>query len=104
MENIQEASKTKSLSELLKVKIKCSLSLINEAPRHEDVWRSGGKAPPFSSSILHEVFRAGMNAMGEKSCTSQELNHSCPAHRQPLCRLDYIGSCQNPLQKSAFSI
>jgi hypothetical protein len=27
--------------------VKLSLCFINEAPRHEDVWGSGGLAPPF---------------------------------------------------------
>jgi hypothetical protein len=29
-----------------------SLCLINQAPRHEDIWGSGGIAPPYFTSIL----------------------------------------------------
>jgi hypothetical protein len=36
-----------------KPKIKLSLCLINSTPCHEDVWGSGGMAPPFLTSTRH---------------------------------------------------
>jgi hypothetical protein len=36
-------------------KIDLFLCLINEAPCHEDVWRSGATAPPFLTSALKRV-------------------------------------------------
>jgi hypothetical protein len=33
-------------------KVKLSLCLINQAPRHENVWGNGGIAPPFPTSAL----------------------------------------------------
>jgi hypothetical protein len=35
-----------------KVKVKLSLYVINPAPHHEDVWGSGGMAPPFLTWAL----------------------------------------------------
>jgi hypothetical protein len=35
-----------------KVKIRFSLCLINYAPHHEDIWGSGGIAPPLLTSTL----------------------------------------------------
>jgi hypothetical protein len=41
-----------SILEILKAKVKFSLRLIKEAPCHEDVWGSGGVAPPFLTLAL----------------------------------------------------
>jgi hypothetical protein len=41
-----------STPNMLKVVVKFSLCLINEAPRHEDVWGSGGIRPPFLTTAL----------------------------------------------------
>jgi hypothetical protein len=42
----------KGITDRSKVQIKLSLCLIYYAPRHEDVWGSGGIAPVFSTSAL----------------------------------------------------
>jgi hypothetical protein len=46
-------------------KIKLLLWLINQALRHENIWRSGGIAPPFLVSALDRVrFMPGETASG----------------------------------------
>jgi hypothetical protein len=40
------------LKQAVKVKVNLSLFLINQAPRHEDVWESGGTAQPLLNSVL----------------------------------------------------
>jgi hypothetical protein len=40
------------ISVIRMVQVKLSLCVINEVPRHEDVWGSGGITPPFLTSTL----------------------------------------------------
>jgi hypothetical protein len=42
----------KPTQQIVKVKVKLSLCVINETPRHEDVWERGDIAPPFLTSAL----------------------------------------------------
>jgi hypothetical protein len=35
------------------IEVNLSMGLINYSPRHEDIWGSGGIAPPFLTSVLY---------------------------------------------------
>jgi hypothetical protein len=100
-------------------KVKLSLYLIMSlAPRHEDVWGSGGIAPPFltlvrdggewstsrpcCSTLGHKApgtyltggwvgLRASLDAMGKRkiSYICRESNPGCPVCTQFLYRLSY---------------
>jgi hypothetical protein len=66
-----------------KAKIKLSLCLTNYTPRHDDVWKTGGKAPPFLTSAL----------------VGGEYSASCPVRFTPgdratgtHCVGDWVGS------------
>jgi hypothetical protein len=63
---------------LLVVKKKLSLCLINQAPCHEDIWRSGDTAPPFLTSALD----------------GGEWPVSCPSHFTP--RTNWTGGWVGP--------
>jgi hypothetical protein len=47
------------ISQNHEIKVKISLGLINRAPRHDDVWRSGGITPPSLTSAPDggEIYR-----------------------------------------------
>jgi hypothetical protein len=56
------------------VKVRLSLCLIEEAPRHEVIWGSGGRAPPFLNSALD-----GSEWSASRSCRF-------PPGERTLCR------------------
>jgi hypothetical protein len=97
-------------------KVKLFLCLINYAPSHEEVWRSGGIAPPLLTSALDGGewsdsrpgrftpgewasgiqwigswmgTGAGLDAMEKRktSCSCQELNPGRPARTPSLYRI-----------------
>jgi hypothetical protein len=69
----------------VKLKVKLSLCLINYASRHEDVWGSGGKAPPFLTSALDGVESLASRPQ-EKSPTYPLDGRQCgPQSRSGCC-------------------
>jgi hypothetical protein len=56
--NLTTLALSRYIASIIKVDAGLSLCLINYAPRHEDVWRTGGKAPPLLASALDEGERS----------------------------------------------
>jgi hypothetical protein len=71
-------------------KVKVSLRLINYAPHQEDVWESGGVAPPFLTSALD-----GRERSASLTCrfTPEEVAPQYPLQRrlgEPQIRSDLM--------------
>jgi hypothetical protein len=80
-EAMEPEAMTRAALSLCGVKVKLSLCSISSALCHEDVWGSGGTAPPFLTSAVDG---------GERSA-------SCPGCRYTLDRR--LGGLQSPSER-----